>query len=529
MRKVLRNVDISDKKFRLLILKSMKNNIDELIRYSNLIEREISIWFLKYREEIIMDIIKVEDGKFKKYIKDYLLSIRRYERIRRREIHQSLNKYSKQMQESKLNEKEKHLEIINSDIYIKDKQWRQKLNSLLGYGPIIESSNCIKIKNSIKENMGEELKEMIELLPERIINAIIMQKYKVFRNHLNALFSGKARKALENYPIIDVYVTYNKLQLGYVKFNATENKPLTCYIGYKKGSRLYPFDRDKYNFELAICDDETLNNINIEGINMTDITQDEQFEVYITRESTYDSYILYIKHGIRIEYDDIVCSDKTLILRSNDETYELEPVNNLIDEHSYIDIKNNDTKLIIRDLTKKYSQLIGLDNLKNELEYNTAKYRNTHNSIINKLDEISITYVKLSINIATNIEKYCIDNNTNIVIIYYRPDSNFNTNKITMNGKIIKHMIKYLSEMGIECILIDQTNNASNLYRKFKEADIYPERYSEINSYIVDQLKNTEFTNDVIKQINSHNNSILKNDRMGIKRLYCNGNTIYYL
>ena len=526
MRKVLRTADISVKKFRLLILKPMKINIDELIRCSNFIESEITKWFLNYREEIIKDVIKAE---YSKYMKEYLNAIKKYEKIRRREIQKTFNKYSQEKRELKLQEKEKCLEIINSDRYVKDKQWRQNLNNLLGYGPIYETTNCMMIKKAIKEEISDELKEVIELLPERIVNAIIMQKYKVFRNQLNALFSGKARKALENYPMIDIHVTLNKLQLGYVKFSASENNPLSCYIGYKKDSKLYPFERDKYKFELSICDEETLNNINIEGVNMVDITKDEQFEVYITRENKHDTYLLYINHGVRIEYDDIICNDKSLILRSNDETYELEPVNNLLEGCVNINIKNADTNMIIRELTKKYSQLINLDNLKNEFQYNSINYVNTHNSIINKLDEICRTYIKLSLNIAMNIEKYCTVNNTNIVIIYYRPDSNFNTNKITMNGKIIKYLIKYLSEMGIECILIDQTNNSSNLYRKFKEADIYPEHYSEINSYVLDQLKNTEFTNEILNQINNHNNSILKNDRMGIKRIYCNGNTIYYL
>ena len=533
MRKVLRNADISDKKFRLLILKSMKNNIDELIYNSNLIEKEITNWFIKYREELINEYVVVNDTiKRNKYIKEYLLTIKRYEKIRRRQIQNSLNKYSVSEQKEKLEKKENQLIVLDSGRYSIDKNWRQSesMKKLLAYGPIAETSNCLKIKESIKNTVDEETKNIMDLFPERIINAIIMQKYKVFRNHINTLFSGKTRKALEDYPLIDVDVTLNKLQLGYVIFKSGSDNSIKAYIGYKKESNLYPYSRDRYEFSLSICDEETLNNINKEGINMLDVTKDEQFEAYITREKEQDSYLLCIRHGIRVVYDDIKYNDNILFLRTNDESYELEPVNNLIDDTSNIVIKNADTNINIRELTKKYDQLISLDNFKNEAEYKSNEYYKRKISIIDKLNEISLTYSKISFNIACNIENYCKANDSNLVIIYYRPDSTFNTNKITMNGKIIQYnMLKYLYEMGIECILVDQTNNRSNLYRKFKEADIYPERYKEINEYILNQLKDIEFTNDILNKLKKHNNTILKNDRLGIKRIYCNGNTTYYL
>lgn len=528
MRKILRTVDISNKIFRLLILKNMKINIDELIKASNFIEKEISIWFLAYRENIIRDVIKIREGKFEKYINEYLLTIKRYEKIRRREIQKSFNKFNKVDQERKILEKDKYLEILNRDIYLKDKNWRVKYKDLLEYGPISDTRNCLKIKNAIKENMTEELKEILDLLPERIINAIIMQKYKIFRKHINNLFSGKIKLALDEYPIIDIHVTFNKLQLGYVKFNYSNCNSLKCYIGYKKDSKLYPFEREKYNYDMAICDDETINNIENEGIDITNITEDEQFEVFITRETKDDSYLLNISHGVREEYEDIK-NYNCLFLRTNDDTYELEPINNIIDEYKNINIKSSEYNSIIRELKNKYSQLINLDKFKNEENYGTNEYDNRHANIICKLEELRILYIKLSINISLKIKKYCETEKINLVVIYYRPDTCFNINAITMNGKIIINLLKYLSEFGIECILIDQTNKQSSLYRKFKEADICVNKYKEINNYILESIKNIEFTNDNIKILSKHNNNILKNDRMGIKRIYCNGNSTYYL
>lgn len=528
MRKILRNKDISDKKFRLLILKSMKNNIDILMECGEALEKEINKWFVEYRSEIINEFIIVNDTvKRDTYIKRYIKAITSYEKIRRRQILQTFNRFGNG-QNRKKEEMLSHLEIINSGRYSIDKSWRssKSMTELLAIGPIAETSNCLKIKSAIKDKIDDSTKELMELLPERLINALIMQKYKVFRAHITNLFSGKTKLALENFPLIDKHVTINKLHLGYVKFKVKKDNSITAYIGYKKDSKLYPYKREKYEFSICNYDNDTIENINREGISITDITPDVQYQAYITKEKKDDSYILYIEHGVRMEYEDLVCNDKSLILRTNDETHTLEPVNNLLEGYKKINIKNSDTNLIIRELLNKYNSLACEDITKDKSEYKK--------SIISISEEIRITYDKLSLNMAHNIENYCIKNNTNIVIIYYIPDAMFNnTNenkKIPINGKILKYnLLKYLSEMGIECIIIDQTNCSSNLYRMFKKANVFPENFIEINKYILDKLKTIEFSDDVIKKISKHNSEVLKKDRNSIKHIYYNGNSNYYL
>lgn len=512
MRKVLKINGVSNKKFRLLILKTMKNNIDELIKATNIVEKELTKVFVNYRADIIRQFISVDSDKNDKYINKYLHEIKKYEKIRRRELQNTMCKFSKNDQERKYEEKEQHLNELNTRIYFIDSKWKTQLSNILKYGPRSENSFCTKVKNNLKSNMSEELANVMELLPERIINAIILQKFKVFRNHIVLLLTKDYKNALENYPLIDVHVTLNKLCLGYVKFNYSEDKSLNCYIGYKKNSELYPYERDRYNFKIGMYDQETIYNINNEQIDMIDITENEQFEVYISKEGKDDTYILFVNHGIRKQYEDIVVDDDCIILRSNDSTNYLECVSD--DKVTFID---DEIKEIIDNLSNNY---IGLENVINtisKLNIKSPDYIPTNKLLRDKIRQIELNYLDISAKLAINIENECKKRNSNLLILYYIPENNFPLNQVCINGKVIRPLLKYLSEKGIETILINQFDRKLTIFKDFKYANYCDDsKFHEINKYIIDKIKEIDFTSDILDKIQRNNASILKSDKSNI-------------
>ena len=531
MRKILKSKGISEKRFRLLIHRSMKDNIDELIRYGNIIEAEVNKYFVKHREEIITKYLNINGTELgrKAYIKNYMRAIIKYEKIRKLEIHGNINKYSPEEQEKKQNQKKECIDILKDiTIYSFNGNWHKELSYLFAHGPITESTNCMKFKNSIKDMLDPEIKKILEFIPERMINAIINEKYKRFRANLKNLLSQNIQKALEQYPLINKDATLNKLQLGYVIFNTEKDKSITAYIGYKKDSPLFPKPREKYKFNITTYDTETLENIERENVSIVDIDKSLQYKVYITREKKLDSYILCVTHGMRMYYDDLQVNQNIPILVTNTKTYRLENVNILIEgeETKY----NDDIYRISNNINKKYESLIAIDNTMGITCRHNSTFINYKQTILGLTDSIRILYVELSRHIAIEIKNWCLKNNTNIVVIYYMPDLLLNKNKLSFNGKILKYnMITFLAELGIECILIDQSNDNSNLYEKFRHAELFPKKYKEINEYVINKLRDIEFDDSTIVKLRAHNKKILEANNYAIRRIYSNGSFNYYL